>query len=158
MAPCRRRRTLKEFGRRESDARLALRLIRELRLNQHGIIGSPTPSLEYWLSDGLAAARPGRPDYTLLPIDSPSLRVEQTESQWVLRDQHRVLFNFGGDEGGARQALAVIHKYGFTEVGVVNPAAPSMVVFLARRRFAGGHRSRAGASSSPGRSAGQAGD
>ena len=31
---------LKDFGRRESEARLALRLIRELRLNQHGIIGA----------------------------------------------------------------------------------------------------------------------
>jgi hypothetical protein len=123
--------TLKEFGRRESDARLALRLIRELRLNQHGIIGAPAPLLEYWLSDGMPPRGPAN-GFHALPIDSLSLRVEQTETQWVLRDHQRVLFNFGGDEGGARLALAVIHKYGFTEVGAVNPAAPSMVVFFAR--------------------------
>jgi hypothetical protein len=123
--------TLKDFGRRESDARLALRLIRQLRLNQHGIIGAPTPSLEYWLSDGMPPRGPADGLHPL-PIDSSNLRVEQTGSQWVLRDPQRVLFNFGGDEGGARQALAVIHKYGFTDVGVVNPAAPSMVVFLTR--------------------------
>ncbi len=123
--------TLKEFGRRESDARLALRLIRELRLNQHGIIGSPTPSLEYWLSNGLPPRGPVA-GLHLLPIDSPSLHVEQTASQWVLRDKQRILFNFGGDEGAAHQTLAVIHKYGFTEVGAVNQAAPSMVVFFAR--------------------------
>src|SRR5438046_2400412 len=43
---------LKDFGRREADGRLALRLIRELKLNQHGTLGSPQPIIEYWLSDG----------------------------------------------------------------------------------------------------------
>jgi hypothetical protein len=124
--------TLKDFGRRESDARQALRLIRELRLNQHGTIGGPTPSLEYWLSDGLPPRGPATELHTL-PIDGASLHVEQLQTQWVLRDNKRVLFNFGAEEDDAREALAVLRKYGFTEVGAVNPAAPSMVVFFARQ-------------------------
>src|SRR5947209_6541690 len=40
---------LKDFGRREHEARQALRLVRQLRLNQYGAIGSPSPALEYWL-------------------------------------------------------------------------------------------------------------
>ena len=63
--------TLKEFGRRESDARLALRLIRELRLNQHGIIGAPAPLLEYWLSDGMPPRGPANGLHAL-PINAPS--------------------------------------------------------------------------------------
>jgi hypothetical protein len=122
--------TLKDFGRRESDARLALRLIRELRLNQHGTIGGLTPSLEYWLSDGVPPRGPAI-ELRTLPINGASLRVEQVQTQWVLRDNQRVLFNFGGEEGDAREALAVVRKYGFTEVGAVNPAAPSMMVFFA---------------------------
>jgi hypothetical protein len=123
--------TLKDFGRRESDARQALRLIRELRLNQHGAIGGQAPSLEYWLADGQPPHGPATGLHTL-PIDAASLRVEQTQTQWVLRDNQRVLFNFGNEQSDARQALAVIRKYGFTEVGAVNPAAPSMVIFFAR--------------------------
>jgi hypothetical protein len=123
--------TLKDFGRRESDARQALRLIRELRLNQHGTIGGQAPSLEYWLADGQPPRGPATGLHTL-PIDGASLRVEQTQTQWVLRDNQRVLFNFGNEQSDARQALAVIRKYGFTEVGSVNPAAPSMVVFFAQ--------------------------
>ena len=123
--------TLKDFGRREADARQALRLIRELRLNQHGTIGDPRPSLEYWLTDGRPPRGPATGLHTL-PIDAASLRVEQTQTQWVVRDNQHVLFNFGEEENDARQALAVIRKYGFTEVGVVNQAAPSMMVFFAQ--------------------------
>src|SRR5258708_32645313 len=49
---------LKDFGRSEWEARQALRLIRELGLNQHGVIGGPNPSLEYWLSHGEAPRAP----------------------------------------------------------------------------------------------------
>jgi hypothetical protein len=121
--------TLKDFGRRESEGRQALRLIRELRLNQRGTIGGPTPSLEYWLSDGQAPARPPS-GMRVLPIDAASLRVEQSQDQWVLRDDQRALFGFGRAESDAQQALAVIRRYGFTEVGTVGQASPSMMVFF----------------------------
>ncbi len=122
--------TLKDFGRRESDAEEALRLIRELRLNQRGVVGGPSPTLEYWLSDGRPPQDPP-PGLRVQAMDGPTLRVEKTQNQWVLRDDRRVLFNFGNAEGDARQALAVVRKYGFTHVGVVNPAAPAMMVFFA---------------------------
>ncbi len=110
--------TLKDFGRNETEARQALRLIRDLRLNQHGVIGGPAPSLEYWLSDGKPPQGPAA-GLRVLPIDAASLRVEQTQNQWVLRDDRRVLFSFGSSQADARQAQAVIRKYGFTQVGTV---------------------------------------
>ena len=55
----------------------------------------------------------------MLPIDAPSLRVEKTQEQWVLRDDHRVLFSFGQNQADARQALTVVQKYGFTQIGTV---------------------------------------
>lgn len=120
---------LKDFGRSEGEARQALRLIRELRLNQHGVIGGPTPSVEYWLSDGKAPQGPTR-GLRVQPMDSVSLRVEQTQNQWVVRDDQHILFNFGHEENDARQALAVVRKYGFTQVGTVGPGSPSMMVFF----------------------------
>ena len=120
---------IKDFGRNESEARQALRLLRDLRLNQHGTIGEPKPVLEYWLSDGRAPigiAAGVRP----LAIDSASLKAELSLGQWVVRDRQRVWFNFGprGDE--AQQTLAVMQKYKFTQVAAVGTPAPSLMVFL----------------------------
>jgi hypothetical protein len=127
--------TIKDFGRSESDVRQALDLIRELRLNQRGVIGGPAPSLEYWLSEGQPPQGPAR-GLRVLPIDGPSLRVEQSQNQWVLRDDQRVLFSFGQSQADARQALAVLRKYGFTFVGTVGAGAPSMMVFFAQKDIA----------------------
>jgi hypothetical protein len=123
-------RALKDFGRHEAEVRQAQRLIRDLRLTEYGTVGAPAPVMEYWLSDGQAPQ--GRvPGLRTLPIDQASLRVERAQGQWCVRDHRLVLFNFGprGDE--ARQALAVLRKYGFTQVGVVGQLSPSMYLFLA---------------------------
>jgi hypothetical protein len=121
---------LKDFGRREAEGRLALRLARGLRLNQYGTVGSPAPLLEYWLVDG-AAPRGPVPGFSVITFDPSSLHVEVTLGQWCLRDSRRVLFNFGPRAEEARQAFAVVRKYGFGQVAVVGQLSPSMVVFLA---------------------------
>jgi hypothetical protein len=123
-------RILKDFGRREHEARQALRLIQELHLNQYGTVGSPSPVMEYWLTDG-QAPQGFTPGLHHLSLDAATLRVERIQSQWCLRDGRTIFFNFGfhGDE--AERALAIIQKYGFTEIGVIGPAQPAMLVFLA---------------------------
>jgi hypothetical protein len=120
---------LKDFGQREFEARQALRLVRDLHLTQHGTVGSPNPVMEYWLSNG-RAPQGLTTGLRLVPLDAKNLRVEQDQGQWVLRDPHRVLFNFGQGEGEARQSLGIIQKYGFTQIGVLGQAAPLMLVFL----------------------------
>jgi hypothetical protein len=125
---------LKDFGTREVEARQALRAVQGLHLTQHGTVGPPQqPVLEYWLSDG-HAPEGSVPGLRPLPIDLPTLRVEQTHGQWCVRDQHRVLFNFGLKADDARQAEAVIRKYGFTQVAAIGQGAPAMVVFLTSAR------------------------
>ncbi len=91
--------TLKDFGRNESDARTGLRLIRELHLNQRGVIGGPAPSLEYWLADG-KAPQGSASGLRVLPIDAASLRVEQAQDQWVLRDDRRGAVHLWPESGG----------------------------------------------------------
>ncbi len=121
---------LKDFGRFETEGREALRLVRELRLNSQGTIGSPRPIMEYWLTNGEAPRAPAHGLRTL-PIDPATLRAEQVQGQWTLRDEHRILFNFGAQSDAARQALAVVQRYGFTQVGYVGQVSPMMLVFLA---------------------------
>jgi hypothetical protein len=121
---------LKDFGRRESEGQLALRLIRTLHLNQCGTVGTPAPAMEYWLSDG-AAPRGPIAGCTVLTFDTDSLHMEEALGQWCVRDARRVLFNFGSRAEDARQALAVLRKYEFSQVAVVGQLTPSMFVFLA---------------------------
>ena len=122
-------RTLKDFGPRVEDARFALRLVQELGLNQHGVIGSPAPHLEYWLADGHAPGPLPRRGMQAFPIDPDRLRVEEVQGQWCVRDAERVYFNFARYADEAREAVAVLQKYHFTEVGFVGPGAPTMIVF-----------------------------
>jgi hypothetical protein len=122
---------LTDFGAHEHDARVALRLVRDLGLNQHATVGTPTTVMEYWLHDGKAPY--GVTDgLKVYPLEQRSLRVEQHDGDWRLRDAQRVLFNFGASADDANQALGVLRKYAFTQVGVLGQDGPAMLIFLGR--------------------------
>jgi hypothetical protein len=120
---------LKDFGPRQEEARAALRLVRELRLSQRGTVGTPGPVMEYWLADG-RAPQGLVPALHPVSLDADSLRVEQVQGQWCVRDNARVLFTFGTHADEAREALAVIRRHGFTQVGSLGRGTPDMLVFL----------------------------
>lgn len=121
---------LKDFGRREHEAREALRLVRELRLTQHGVVGTPQPVMEYWLADG-KAPRAVSTNLKLVALDSDTLRVDSAAGQWSVRDEHRQLFTFGAHADDAYLALDVIRRHGFNQVGYVGQPVPAMIYFLA---------------------------
>ena len=85
--------------------------------------------MEYWLSNG-HAPKGMVSGLHLLTIDNATLRVEQIKGQWSVRDAGRVLFNFRTNEADARNALSILHKYGFTQVGTIGGAGPAMIVML----------------------------
>jgi hypothetical protein len=120
---------LKELGNREADAREVLRLIRLLNLNQLGTVGKPQPIMEYWLSDGRAPQKMAR--LNTAAFDPDALRVVDSQGQWCLIDDTRSWFTFGAKADEARQALAIIQKYQFTDVHYVGLGNPVMIVFLA---------------------------
>jgi hypothetical protein len=120
---------LKDFGRNEAEARQALRVLRQLHLTQVGTVGTPLPILEYWLADG-HAPQGLVSELRTIPLDPKTIKAEQLQGQWWVRDGRRVLFNFGGHEDEARQAAELLRRYGFTRIGFVGQATPSMLVFL----------------------------
>src|SRR5262249_47638592 len=67
---------LKDFGREEAEGRAALRLLRELGLNQYGQVGTPRPVMEYWLRDGQApdGLTPG---LRVVSLDQGTLRAQE---------------------------------------------------------------------------------
>lgn len=120
---------IKDLGNSEVEAREVVGVIRQLRLNQRGTIGTREPVMEYWLADG----QPPDglvPAYRVLPLDRSTLRVEQVAGQWCLREDGQLWFNFGRHEADARQALDVIQRYGFNRVGYVGQAETVMIYFL----------------------------
>lgn len=120
---------LKEFGRRNTEATEALRLIRDLGLTERGVIGNPTPVLEYWLVRGEAPTGTVR-GHRVLSIDLETVKTETDGGQWCVRDRNRVLFNFGYNKMDAEQTLELIRKYRFGRLVVVGQGAPTMMVFL----------------------------
>lgn len=120
---------LRNFGNAETEAREALRVIRELKINEWAMIGSPIPVVEYGLQHGRATVGFGIAKFAL-PIDLKSVRVDRVKGVWVLRDDNTLLFNFGSNRSDAEQAVAVVQKYGFDRVGYVGQPNPVMAYFF----------------------------
>jgi hypothetical protein len=120
---------IKDFGRRYTDARQALTLIRELRLTERGVVGSPRTIMEYWLSDGRTPDGM-LPGVNSLPIDEATLRVEEIKGTWCLRDNRTTFFNFGRHQDEAQQALAIMQKRHFQRLALIGQGTPVMLVFL----------------------------
>jgi hypothetical protein len=113
---------LKDFGASEREASDALQVFRDLRVNSHGTIGGV---FDYWLTDGEAPSAVMR-HKTVVPFDPHTLRVDLLSGQWVLRDAHVVLYNFGRSKDDALNALAVCQRYVFDQLGYVGHPTPSL--------------------------------
>jgi len=117
--------TLKDFGEQRSDAYEARRLLTDLNLNEHGVIGTPEPVMEFWLKNGEAPPAPsfGR---NVIPFDPSSLRIAKQDGAYYVRDARQILFNFGPYESDANMALGVLKRYGFNEIGFIGSPRPAM--------------------------------
>jgi hypothetical protein len=120
---------IKDLGSSEADAREALRLIRDLGLNEYGTVGRPCPILEYWLCDGRAPQGP-LTGHRMVAFDADKLRAEISAGRWCLRDDQQLLLSFGFSGDDARQALAVIQRHRFNRLAYVGEPLPVMMVFL----------------------------
>ncbi|MBL8795695.1 MAG: hypothetical protein JNM56_17450 [Planctomycetia bacterium] len=121
---------VKDLGTNEADAKEALRLIRELRLSEHGTIGTRQPVIEYWLADkqppvGMVAR------HRQCVIDLKSLQVVSIHGHWCVRDNRQLWFNFGVCEQDARQTVELLQRYQFNRVIFVGQGAPILMAFMA---------------------------
>lgn len=117
---------LKDFGPAQADAQDALRLFRELSVDAHGTVGGV---FDYWLSRGDAPYGVAR-QRQVVNFDAATLRAEQVNGNWVLRDAKLILYNFGRSQSDAEGALAVCRKYGFNQLGFVGGTTPSLKYLL----------------------------
>jgi hypothetical protein len=127
---------LKNFGASEQDARAAMRLIQTLRLTQWGTVGRPNPIMEFWLAGDKAPTALSTLGLRYVQVDSDSVRAEKLGVYWIVRDNNRILFNFGIGQQDAYQAALVIQQYGFNRMGTIGQSRPAMIYFLGDQRSA----------------------
>lgn len=130
---------VREFGGSQTDAEEFVRLLRELKPTEWGVIGTDRVVVEYGLNrsmiNGVAVDRATAPAFTpktSVNIDLSSARVETVRGVWVLRDDDNILLNFGKSQADAEQAIGVIRKYGFNRIAQVGPASGGATVLFAQ--------------------------
>lgn len=120
---------LKDFGTDEKAAADALRILREMKVNQYAKILDSQPPLEYWLIDG-QAPRKALSLSSFIPFDLNTLTVEKSFGVWMLRDRKQMLFSFGDNKAAAEEALAICKQHRFNQLGYVGTGIPAMTYFL----------------------------
>ena len=120
---------LKDFGYQETEAMFALHVIRYYQLNERITVGEKDTGIEFWLSFG-QAPRGRMPGQQTIPFAPQQLRaVALGNDYWVTDGRYRY-FRFRRAED-AEQAIAIIQRYGFTQVGVIGRPQPIMLYWLA---------------------------
>lgn len=115
---------LLDFGAKANDARTAQRIIRHYGLDQQCFVGRPQPSLQYYLVNGdLPAGEIAGED--CVGFDPGNLEVKQVNGSWKIVEGDHWMFDFGADVAEARQAFAILRRYGATKSCFVGrPDAP----------------------------------
>lgn len=102
-----------DFGSDRTAAQKALQVITHYRMNRSCFIGRPDPSFAYLLAKGGVPEGPMAGE-DCVAFDPTKIRVSKIDNRWKIVDGSRWLFDFGSRATDARQALAIIRRYGFT--------------------------------------------
>jgi hypothetical protein len=113
-----------DFGSNQAEARKALSIIKHYRMNRSCFVGRPNPSFKYMLVNGHAptGAMSGEDCVSFNPA---TIQVKKINGSWKIVDGSHWMFDFGSNEAEARQAFAIIKKYGFTRSCFVGRPGPS---------------------------------
>ncbi len=112
------------FGNNKTEANQALSIIKNYNMDQSCFVGRPDPSFTYMLISGNSpvGAMSGEDCVSFNP---ETATVAKIQGDWKIVDGDHWMFSFGNKESEAREALAIIKKYGFTRSCFVGRPGPS---------------------------------
>lgn len=111
--------------RNRDDARRAASLIRHYGADEVCYVGRPDPGLTYLLAGG-EAPRGAFAGEDCVGFDPDRVTIRQVDGRWKMVDGDHWLFDFGGSQAEAQQALAAVIGYGFTKSCYVGRPNPGM--------------------------------
>lgn len=107
------------------EAEMSKEVMLRYQLNQQCFVGRPNASFKYFLTDGQApTGEMGNED--CLDFNPNNISVQQIQGRWKIVEGNNWMFDFENNEQEARQAFAVIQKYGFTKTCFVGRPNPEM--------------------------------
>lgn len=103
-----------DFGFNQAAAQQSLKVIGRYHMNRACFIGRPDPLFAYMLAIG------GSPSGAMagedcVALDPKTVTVGRVQGSWKIVSGRQWLFDFGQHQSEARQALAVIQRYGFNQ-------------------------------------------
>ncbi len=100
-----------DFGGKKNEAIRSLQIIKRYSLNKSCFVGRPHPSFSYMKHNNQvpAGAMPGE---DCIGFNTTHAEVQHINGSWKIVDGSHWLFDFGGKEGEARQALQIIKQQG----------------------------------------------
>ncbi|BBO78005.1 hypothetical protein DSCW_54220 [Desulfosarcina widdelii] len=102
-----------DFGSDRVAAQKALQVINHYRMNRSCFVGRLDPSFAYLLAKGGVPEGPMAGE-DCVAFDPVKIRVSKINNRWKIVEGRHWLFDFGSNLTEARQALAIIKRYGFT--------------------------------------------
>ena len=119
---------LLDFASNKAQAEQALRVIRQYRMNKQCFVGRPQPSMQYYLSGNNAPAG-GMSGEDCNAFNLRNTQVKQVQGRWKIVDGNHWILDFEGNQAEARQAHAIMNKYGFSRICFVGRPNPPMTYF-----------------------------
>jgi hypothetical protein len=113
-----------DFGNNKAEAEKTLNIIKHYGMTKSCFVGRPKASFQYMRVNNKAplGAFSGE---DCISFNPNTIAVKKVNGRWKIVDGNHYMFDFGNKESEAKQAFAIIKKYGFTKscfVGRPNPS------------------------------------
>lgn len=106
------------------EAGLAVAIIKRYRMDQQCFVGRPNPSFTYWLTNHQSPSGTF-PGADCIGFNPDRVRIDRRGPNWTMVEGSHSMFSFP-NEREAREALAIVQHYRFTQSCFVGRPHPSM--------------------------------
>ena len=113
-----------DFESNAGEARKSLAVVKHYSMNKSCFVGRPGPSVSYLLVNN-AAPKGAKQGEDCVSFDPWTAAVEKVNNRWKIVDGSHMMFDFGNQQGEARQSLSIIKHHGFTRSCFVGRPGPS---------------------------------